>query len=107
MIKSPVTGTRHRPGLTFSAALLRPSARQSSSLAAKRWRCGSAASTRWSVSPALEGALLSEAHLKGAFLGGAHLERADLSGATGDAKTQLPDGEERPAGWPPYDDSGE
>ena len=38
---------------------------------------------------------------------GAHLERADLSGATGDAKTQLPDGEERPAGWPPYDDSGE
>jgi hypothetical protein len=51
----------------------------------------------------LEGASLIQAHLEGAALVRAHLEGADLSGALGDAKTQLPDGFEQPADWPPFD----
>ena len=42
------------------------------------------------------------AHLQGANLSGAHLEGADLRGTFDDAKTRLPDGVARPAGWPPY-----
>jgi uncharacterized protein YjbI with pentapeptide repeats len=50
----------------------------------------------------LRGALLIEAHLEGADLSEAYRERAFLSAAIGDAKTGLPDGVARPAGWPPY-----
>ena len=61
----------------------------------------------------LEGAYLEDADLGGAHFGGAHLEGADLIGAhlegvthlsraIGDAQTRLPDGVDRPTGWPPY-----
>jgi uncharacterized protein YjbI with pentapeptide repeats len=50
----------------------------------------------------LEGANLSGADLRGANLSGAHLEGANLEGTIGDAKTRLPDGVARPAGWAPY-----
>ena len=49
--KSPLIGMQLKPMPISNGGPRRPSARQSSSSAARRWRCGSAASTRWSVSP--------------------------------------------------------
>ncbi len=53
----------------------------------------------------LEGANLEEAHLEEANLGGVSFDRITLIGlasAHGDAKTILPNGVERPAGWPAF-----
>jgi hypothetical protein len=61
----------------------------------------------------LEGAFLRDAHFEGAIFTGTHLDGTDLSEAHlagvdlnkayGNTRTRLPDGVERPAGWPAYE----